>query len=48
MKFNIFLDNKKNVLKYFKNHQFEKAIKFGRKLLKNVSSKRILKKKDIS
>ena len=35
MNFNIFLDNKKNVLKYFKNHQFEKAIKFGRKLLKN-------------
>ena len=31
---NTYLDNKKNVLNYFKNHQFEKVIKFGRKLLK--------------
>ena len=34
MNSNTYLDNKKNVLNYFKNHQFEKVIKFGRKLLK--------------
>ena len=31
---NTFLDNKKIVLDYFKKHQFEKVIKFGKKLLK--------------
>ena len=31
---NTFLDNKKIVLEYFKKHQFEKVVKFGKKLLK--------------
>ena len=34
MTLNTFLDNKKIVLDYFKKHQFEKVIKFGKKLLK--------------
>ena len=34
MNSNNFLDNKKKVLEYFKNHNFEKVIKFANKLTK--------------
>ncbi len=35
MKLNSFLENKKNILNFFKNKKFDKVIKFGKKLLKN-------------
>lgn len=34
MNSNTFLDNKKIILDYFNKHQFEKVVKFGKKLLK--------------
>ena len=34
MSLNTFLENKKTILYHFKKHQFEKVVKFGKKLLK--------------
>ena len=37
MKVNPFLDSKKNILEFFKKHQFDKVVKFGKKLIKKNS-----------
>ncbi len=37
MKVNTFLDSKKNILECFKKHQFDKVVKFGKKLAKKNS-----------